>query len=67
MIQELGLKEGPAIGAILSKLVEEVKAGKIKNTKHELLDESARIFMTFKETADEQRQPDDIKEIDIDR
>lgn len=67
LIQELGLKEGPAIGAILSKLVEEVKAGKIKNTKHELLDESARIFMTFKETADEQRQPDDIKEIDIDR
>lgn len=67
LIQELGLKEGPDIGAILSKLVEEIKAGEISNTKHELLDESARIFMIFKEAADEQRQPDDIKEIDTDR
>lgn len=67
LIQELGFEEGPVIGTILHKLFEEVKAGKIKNTKHELLDESLCIFMTFKEAADEQRQPDDIKEIDTDR
>ena len=64
LIQELGLKEGPDIGAILSKLVVEVKAGEIKNTKHELLDESARIFMTFKEAADKQRQPDAVDDMD---
>lgn len=68
LIQELGLKEGPDIGAILSKLVVEVKAGEIKNTKRELLDESLCIFMKLpKETADEQRQPDAVEEIDIDR
>ena len=67
LIQELGFRTGPIIGTILHKLFEKVKAGEISNTKHELLDESARIFMTFKETADEQRQPDDIKEIDTDR
>lgn len=67
LIQELGFRTGPVIGTILHKLFEEVKAGKIKNTKHELLDESLCIFMTFKEAADEQRQPDDIKEIDTDR
>lgn len=66
-IQELGFRTGPVIGTILHKLFEEVKAGKIKNTKHELLDESLCIFMTFKEAADEQRQPDDIKEMDTDR
>lgn len=62
LIQELGFRTGPVIGTILHKLFEEVKADKIKNTKHELLDESLCIFMTFKEAADEQRQPDDIKE-----
>lgn len=64
LIQELGLTEGPVIGTILHKLFEEVKAGEISNTKHELLDESARIFTIFKETADEQRQPDAIEEIE---
>lgn len=67
LIQELGFRTGPVIGTILHKLFEEVKAGEISNTKHELLDESARIFMIFKETADEQRQPDAVEGIGIDR
>lgn len=68
LIQELGFKEGPVIGTILHKLFEEVKAGKIKNTKCELLDESLCIFMKLpKETIGEQRQPDAVEEIDIDR
>lgn len=68
LIQELGFKKGPIIGDILYKLFEEVKAGKIKNAKRELLDESLCIFMKLpKETIDEQRQPDAVEVIDIDR
>lgn len=68
LIQELGFKEGPVIGTILHKLFEEVKAGKIKNAKRELLDESLCIFMKLpKETIGEQRQPDAVEVIDIDR
>ena len=68
LIQELGFKEGPVIGTILHKLFEEVKAGKIKNTKCELLDESLCIFTKLpKETIVEQKQPDSTEEIDIDR
>ena len=68
LIQELGFKEGLVIGTILHKLFEEVKAGKIKNAKRELLDESLCIFMKLpKETIGEQRQPDAVEVIDIDR
>ena len=68
LIQELGFKEGPVIGTILHKLFEEVKAGKIKNTKCKLLDESLCIFTKLpKETIVEQKQPDSTEEIDIDR
>ena len=68
LIQELGFKEGPVIGTILHKLFEEVKAGKIKNAKRELLDESLCIFMKLpKETIGEQRQPDAVEVIHIDR
>lgn len=68
LIQELGFKKGPIIGDILYKLFEEVKADKIKNAKRELLDESLCIFMKLpKETIDEQRQPDAVEVIDIDR
>ena len=43
-------------------------AGKIKNTKRELLDKSLCIFTKLpKETIVEQRQPDAVEEIDIDR
>lgn len=67
LIQELGLKEGPIIGVILNKLCEEVKAGQLKNVRHELLNGSLYILTALKETTDEQRQPDATEEIDIDR